>query len=114
VQLHPALQAALRAQLARRARALAAGAEPVGWKVGATIAEIGALVDGTLRASAPVDVDVAAALARVDALLGAAGLWRAPGDRVLTGSLTHVPVAPGQELAAEIDGLGRVTVTLAG
>jgi 2-keto-4-pentenoate hydratase len=35
-----------------------------------------------------------------------------PGDRIFAGSETQVAVAPGDEVAAEIDGLGRVAVSL--
>jgi 2-keto-4-pentenoate hydratase len=199
------LEAALRAQLERRAALLASGARHVGWKVGATIAEVDAVtggapaigylttatvfddgalyrtnggdlyaetelvldgdgdgdgyavgleivdtarppegllaivagnvfhraavlgpprthppgaqarlwIDGQLRAAAPVGIDPAAVRGRVAALLETLELRLEPGDRVLAGSLTHVPVAPGQTVWAEIDGLGRVALTLA-
>jgi hypothetical protein len=36
-----------------------------------------------------------------------------PGARILAGSSCHVPVAPGEEVVAEIDALGAVAVTIA-
>jgi 2-keto-4-pentenoate hydratase len=200
--LTPELQAALRAQVARREALLASGARHVGWKIGALIEEVDAVtggapvvgyltsatvlpdgatyqtdgggalhaetelvlggdgygvgleivdtsrppdglaaivagnvfhraavlgpprehapgprarvwVDGELRAEAAVDTDEAAVRERVGALLEALGLRLEPGDRVLAGSLTHVAVAPGQTVEAEIDGLGRVALRLA-
>ena len=107
MDLHPDLRAALHAQLEHRRAALDAGARHVGWKIGGDIAEIDA------RAEAAVETDVAGTLARVSELLDALGLRLEPGDRVLAGSLTHEPVAPGQEVQAEIEGLGRVAVTIA-
>jgi 2-keto-4-pentenoate hydratase len=70
-------------------------------------------IDGALRAAAPVSTDIAATLARVSALLATVGVRLQRGDHVLAGALTHVPVAAGQEIWAEIDGLGRVAVTIA-
>jgi 2-keto-4-pentenoate hydratase len=35
------------------------------------------------------------------------------GDWILTGSLVHVPVAPGDDLAGVVDGLGQVTIHIA-
>ena len=51
-----------------------------------------------------------AAIAR---LLAAVGERLEPGDRILAGSSCHVPVAPGEEVVAEIDALGAVAVTIA-
>jgi 2-keto-4-pentenoate hydratase len=69
-------------------------------------------IDDELRATAPVDTDVDAVRARVHEVLAAVGERLRPGDRVLAGSLIHVPVAPGQHVVAEIEGLGRVAVSL--
>jgi hypothetical protein len=202
IELHPRVETALRAQLDRRAAALAAGASHVGWKIGASIAEVDALtgdtpvigylttatlipdggafavgdatglhaevelvlggggfavglelvdttrppssledivagnvfhraavlgaatacaplgearlwIDGELCARAPVSTNVDATRAHVAALLERLGLALSPHDRVLAGSLIHVPVTAGRALCAEIDGLGRVGVTLA-
>jgi 2-keto-4-pentenoate hydratase len=51
-----------------------------------------------------------AAIAR---LLAAVGEGPEPGERVLAGSACHVPVAPGDAVVAEIDGLGAVAATIA-
>jgi 2-keto-4-pentenoate hydratase len=65
-------------------------------------------VDGSLAEAQPVTTDVPAVLARLRSQLTAAGEQLRPGDLILSGSLCHVPVAPGARLAAEIDGLGRI------
>ena len=47
-------------------------------------------------------------------IIAGAGLSAAlPGDRVLAGSSTHVPVGPGDHVVVEIDGLGRVEARIA-
>jgi 2-keto-4-pentenoate hydratase len=68
------------------------------------------LVDGSARDAAavpptygPVVLEVARILAAVDEQLSAS-------DRILTGSLAHVPVAAGDHVTAEVDGLDRVAV----
>jgi 2-keto-4-pentenoate hydratase len=76
-------------------------------------AEARLFVDGELRAAARVTTDVEAVRARVGALLEDLDLQLRPEDRVLAGSLTHVPVAAGSEVRAEIDGLGGVSIRLA-
>jgi 2-keto-4-pentenoate hydratase len=46
----------------------------------------------------------------VAAMLAASGLAElAAGDRILTGSLVHVPTSPGDDLRAEIEPLGRAS-----
>lgn len=52
--------------------------------------------------------DVGALLAQLAAALADVGQRLRAGDRVLTGSMVHVPVAIGDRVAAEIAGLGRV------
>jgi 2-keto-4-pentenoate hydratase len=47
-------------------------------------------------------------------MLEAAGERLQTGDRIITGSVVQVPVAPGDEVVAEIDGIGRVGLTIAG
>ena len=42
-------------------------------------------------------------------LAACGGVTVEPGDKILTGSLVHVPVSPGDDLCAEIGGLGNVT-----
>jgi 2-keto-4-pentenoate hydratase len=48
------------------------------------------------------------ALRAVAALLERSGERLRAGNHVLTGSVVHVPVAPGDDIVAEIVGLGRV------
>jgi len=71
------------------------------------------IVDGEVRAEARADDDHAEIVATAAELLAAVGERLRPGDRILTGSVTQVAVAPGDEIAAEIDGLGRVALTIA-
>jgi 2-oxo-3-hexenedioate decarboxylase len=60
-----------------------------------------------------VTSDPAAVLAAASRLLLAAGERLCPGDLVLAGSACHVPVAPGDTVTAEIDGLSPVAITIA-
>jgi hypothetical protein len=92
--IHPCLVAALREQLSRRPP----GARRLGWKIGGGIAEIEA-VTGGLPAFGHLTLD-------------SVGERPEPGDVVLTGSVTQVPVSAGDHVAAEIDGLGRVALQL--
>jgi 2-keto-4-pentenoate hydratase len=71
-----------------------------------------ALIDGEVRAEGRAVGDYAGAVRTVAELLGAVGERLRPGDRILTGSITQVPVAPGDAVAAEIDGLGRVALRI--
>jgi 2-keto-4-pentenoate hydratase len=70
------------------------------------------VVNGDVRASAPARVDVGEAVVTIARLLAAAGERLRRGDRILTGAITQVAIRPGETVAAEIDGLGRVAVTL--
>ena len=70
------------------------------------------LVDGETRAEAVADADYAQLVRVVAALLGRTGERLRAGDCLITGSVVQVPVAPGSDVAAEIDGLGRVMVTV--
>ncbi len=72
------------------------------------------LVNGEVRASAPARVEIGDAVLTIARLLDAAGERLRRGDRILTGAITQVPVGPGESVAAEIDGVGRVAVTLGG
>jgi 2-keto-4-pentenoate hydratase len=69
-------------------------------------------VGGELRQSARLEGDPAEPLAAAGLLLEAVGERLRPGDRVLTGSVNHVPVAPGDEVAVQIEGLGRLELTV--
>jgi 2-keto-4-pentenoate hydratase len=54
-----------------------------------------------------------AAVRGVAAMLAATGVTRlAPGDKILTGSVVHVPVSADDDLCAEIEGLDRVTARI--
>jgi 2-keto-4-pentenoate hydratase len=70
-------------------------------------------VNGSLREAAPATADVEWTVEHVARLLHALGERLRAGDRILAGSLTHVPVAAGDEVQAEIDGLDRLAVTIA-
>ena len=69
-------------------------------------------IDGELREIAPVTTDVMTTIAHVAGMLASIGERLRPGDLILAGSLTQVPVRPGSAVAAEIDGAGRVEVAL--
>jgi 2-keto-4-pentenoate hydratase len=70
-------------------------------------------VNGELRDAAKVSADHAAVVAAASELLDAVGERLLPGDRILAGSLTHVPVVRGDSVLAEIDGLGSLTARIA-
>jgi 2-keto-4-pentenoate hydratase len=79
--------------------------------VGAVAAR--SVVDGEVRARGRTAADHGRTLRTVAAQLEVLGERLRPGDLVFSGSVTQVPVTPGEEVAAEIDGLGRVSVTIA-
>jgi 2-keto-4-pentenoate hydratase len=56
--------------------------------------------------------DLLAAVRDAAALLALSGERLMAGDLLLTGSLVHVPVGPGDHLVAEIAGLGQVTASI--
>jgi 2-keto-4-pentenoate hydratase len=58
--------------------------------------------------------DPRATVEAVGDLLAAVGERLRAGDRILAGSVVHVPVAPGDHLVAELPGVGRVAMHLAG
>jgi 2-keto-4-pentenoate hydratase len=70
------------------------------------------LVGGEVREAAPVTADAHATVHAIEGLLAAAGERLEPGERILAGSACHVPVAPGDAVVAEIDGLGAVAATI--
>src|SRR4051794_10607964 len=71
------------------------------------------LVGGEGRETAAVTADPPATVRAIEPLLAAAGERLEPGERILAGSACHVPVAPGDAVVAEIDGLGAVAATIA-
>jgi len=80
---------------------------------GADAGEARLIVNGEVRASAPASADHRGTVAAIGRLLEAAGERLLPGDRIITGSVVQVPVAPGDDVVAEIDGLGRAALTVA-
>jgi 2-keto-4-pentenoate hydratase len=72
------------------------------------------VVNGDVRARAPARADHVDTIAALGRMLEAAGERLQTGDRIITGSVVQVPVAPGDEVVAEIDGIGRVGLTIAG
>jgi 2-keto-4-pentenoate hydratase len=56
--------------------------------------------------------DYAPTVRAVAQLLAAVGERLQAGDRILSGSLTHVPVGPGDHVAAIIDDLGSLDATI--
>jgi 2-keto-4-pentenoate hydratase len=75
-------------------------------------AEARSIVNGEVRDAGRARGDYGETVRTVARLLGAVGERLRPGDRILAGSLAQVPVGPGDEVVAEIDGLGRVAVTI--
>jgi len=71
------------------------------------------LVNGELRETAAVVADPHATVAAIARLLAAAGEGLERGERIIAGAACHVPVAPGDAVVAEIDGLGAVAATIA-
>ena len=71
------------------------------------------VVNGEVRATAPVDVDVAARVRAVARLLEAMGEQLCRGDRLITGSVVQVAIRPGDEVVADLGRLGDVAVSIA-
>jgi len=71
------------------------------------------VVNGQVRASAPVNVDVAAQCRAVARLLSAMGEQLQSGDRLITGSVVQVAIRPGDEVVANFGRLGQVAATIA-
>jgi 2-keto-4-pentenoate hydratase len=72
------------------------------------------IVNGEVRASAPAPADVADRVLVVARLLDAMGERLRAGDRIITGSVVQVPVAPGDTVVADLGALGsaRATITV--
>jgi 2-keto-4-pentenoate hydratase len=64
-------------------------------------------VNGEVRARAAATADHAATVHAIGRLLEAAGERLAPGDRILTGSVVQIAIAPGDRVVAKIAGIGR-------
>jgi 2-keto-4-pentenoate hydratase len=70
------------------------------------------VVNGEVRAQAPAGADHGDTVTALGRILEAAGERLQVGDQIITGSIVQVPLAPGDEVVAEIDGIGRVGVTV--
>jgi 2-keto-4-pentenoate hydratase len=71
------------------------------------------IVNGEIRARAPARADHRATVEALGRILEAAGEHLEPGDRIITGSVVQVAIAPGDHVVAEIDGLGRADARIA-
>ena len=69
-------------------------------------------VGGRLRQSARLEGEPADRLRAAAGMLEAVGERLRRGDCLLTGSVNHVPVGPGDEVTVEIETLGRLEVTI--
>ena len=70
-------------------------------------------VDSELRASGATEDDFVAKLLAIARLLEAVGEGLRAGDWVIAGSLTHVPVRPGDAVEVAIDPLGSLGLAIA-
>lgn len=72
-------------------------------------------VNGEQRERADFTDDLAEVVAVAGRRLAEAGEELRPGDRIIAGSITPQvgPLEPGDELAVEVEGLGRVELTVA-
>jgi 2-keto-4-pentenoate hydratase len=70
------------------------------------------IVNGTPRAAAVATVDPVEAVRTVARLLGSLGEGVRAGDRVITGSVVQVPIAPGDDVIADLGGLGRIQLAI--
>jgi 2-keto-4-pentenoate hydratase len=81
--------------------------------VGGGTPRVGRLViDGQVRAEGPVPDDLDDRIDRVRDVLRSVGEDLAAADLVITGAVVQHPVRPGEQVRAEIDDLGSVTVSL--
>jgi 2-keto-4-pentenoate hydratase len=65
-------------------------------------------IDGQVHHQGRKTPSPVSAVGDVAKLLGLCGARLTAGDRILTGSVVHVPVSPGDDLHAGIEGLGGV------
>lgn len=70
------------------------------------------IVNGELRDAAPIDEDFDDTVQTVARILAAVDERLSAGDRIITGSIVQVAVESGDAVAAEIEGLGRVEVSI--
>ena len=71
------------------------------------------VIDGQVRAEGPVSDDLEDRVERVRAILRAVGEDLVPADLILTGSVVQHRALPGEQVRAEVDDLGSVTLSLA-
>jgi 2-keto-4-pentenoate hydratase len=76
-------------------------------------AEARSIVNGEVRVAGRVGGGYGETVQTVARLLDVVGERLRRGDRIFAGSVTQVEVAPGDEVTAEIDGLGRLAVAIA-
>ena len=69
-------------------------------------------VDDELRGEASVDFGLHERAEVVAYWLSALGERLEPGDRIITGSIVQVPLAPGDEVAVELGKLGRLAISI--
>jgi 2-oxo-3-hexenedioate decarboxylase len=69
-------------------------------------------VNGKVQASGATSEDFAAKLLAIARLLDAVGEGLRAGDRIIAGSLTHVPVGAGDTVEVAIDPLGSLAVEI--
>jgi 2-keto-4-pentenoate hydratase len=70
------------------------------------------LVDGSVRASTQGSCDVEGTVAIAEHLLAAVGEQLEPGDRIIAGSILHVPVTSGDDVVVDLGELREVGVTV--
>jgi 2-keto-4-pentenoate hydratase len=66
------------------------------------------VVNGSVRASKESSVDVDETVAIAERLLAAIGEQLQPRDRIIAGSILHVPVGAGDDIVVDLGPLGRV------
>jgi 2-keto-4-pentenoate hydratase len=69
-------------------------------------------INGEVVDAAEGRVDPVETVRIASELLAAVGERLEPGDRIIAGSMVHVPVAPGDEVVVELAELGEVGVRL--
>lgn len=74
--------------------------------------EAALIVNGELRASASAPEDFSDSVYAVARALGALGERLQAGDRIITGSVVQVGVEPGDEVVADLGGLGRLQLLI--
>jgi len=70
------------------------------------------VIDGQVRAEGPVPDDLVERIDRVRTVLRSVGEDLAAADLVITGSVVQHRVLPGEQVRAEVDDLGSVTLSI--